>query len=143
MKKQWLYIGAVALVVAAALFIGGQVLPHSTNSVNTNTAVQTNVTTQVKTEIDNGTSKQTYSYTPLASESALALLERIAKDKGITLDLKHYSFGDLVNGINGVMGNDATGFYWSFYVNGKMSDVGAGSYTLKAGDAIAWRYQKL
>lgn len=143
MKKQWLYIGLAGLGLAAVLLISNQALPKAARTANSYSAAQTNVSALVKTEIDNGTIKQNYSYTPLASESALALLKRIAKDKGITLDIKTYSFGDLVNGINGVTGNDKTGYYWSFYVNGTMSTVGASAYTVKAGDTIAWRYQKL
>ena len=36
--------------------------------------------------------------------------------------------------------NENTWKYWQFFVNGKPVDVGAGSYTLKAGDEIAWVY---
>ena len=36
--------------------------------------------------------------------------------------------------------NEDTWKYWQFFVNGKPVDVGAGSYTLKAGDEIAWAY---
>lgn len=32
--------------------------------------------------------------------------------------------------------------YWSFYVNGKIAEVGAGSYKLKAGDKIEWKIEK-
>ncbi len=32
--------------------------------------------------------------------------------------------------------------YWAFYVNGKMAEVGAGSYKLKDGDKIEWKIEK-
>jgi len=32
--------------------------------------------------------------------------------------------------------------YWAFYVNGKQSAVGAGSYQLKDGDKIEWKIEK-
>jgi len=32
--------------------------------------------------------------------------------------------------------------YWAFYVNGKMAEVGAGSYKLKEGDKIEWKIEK-
>jgi len=32
--------------------------------------------------------------------------------------------------------------YWAFYVNGKMANVGAGSYQLKNGDKIEWKIEK-
>lgn len=141
MKKQWWYLGASALVVAVGLLVGSQYLPDK--NANTNTTNQVNVSRFVTTEITNGTSTQSYEYAPVSSETALAMLQRIALEKNITLDLKHFSFGDLVNGINGVMGNDATGYYWSFYVNDKLADVGASAYMVQPGDTIAWRYQKL
>lgn len=31
--------------------------------------------------------------------------------------------------------------FWSFYVNGKMAEVGAGSYELKRGDKIEWKIE--
>jgi len=32
--------------------------------------------------------------------------------------------------------------YWAFYVNGKMANVGAGSYQLKNKDKIEWKIEK-
>jgi hypothetical protein len=32
--------------------------------------------------------------------------------------------------------------FWAFYVNGKQSTVGAGSYQLKDGDKIEWKIEK-
>ena len=32
--------------------------------------------------------------------------------------------------------------FWAFYVNGKQSQVGAGSYILMAGDKIQWKIEK-
>ena len=32
--------------------------------------------------------------------------------------------------------------YWAFYVNGKMAEVGAGSYKLKNNDKIEWKIEK-
>lgn len=32
--------------------------------------------------------------------------------------------------------------YWAFYVNGKLAEVGAGSYKLKQGDKIEWKIEK-
>ena len=36
--------------------------------------------------------------------------------------------------------NENTWKFWQFFVNGKPADVGAGNYTLKAGDKVAWVY---
>ena len=32
--------------------------------------------------------------------------------------------------------------FWAFYINGKMSNVGAGSYKLKDGDKIEWKIER-
>jgi hypothetical protein len=65
---------------------------------------------------------------------ALTLLKRNAAVK-----TKHYSFGDLVTSINGSEGNGPK--YWTFYINGKESTVGAGSYITKDGDQLMWKLQ--
>lgn len=71
-----------------------------------------------------------------ATESALDILRRTH-----TVEVKQYSFGDIADSINGTRGG-SNGRYWIFYVNGKMSEVGAGEYHPKDGDQIIWKYQK-
>lgn len=73
-------------------------------------------------------------YKGVEGQKALDLLKKYA-----SVQTKHYSFGDLVTAINGTEGKGPK--YWSFYVNGKLSDVGAGAYTTRAGDAIEWKLQ--
>ena len=53
------------------------------------------------------------------------------------VDAKHYSFGDLVTGIDGVT-PDASHF-WAMYVNGEFSQVGASQYITKSSDTIKWQ----
>lgn len=73
-------------------------------------------------------------YNGVEGSNALDLLKKYAK-----VETKHYSFGDLVTSINGTAGNGPK--YWSFFVNGKMSDIGAGAYITHTGDAIEWKLQ--
>lgn len=47
-----------------------------------------------------------------------------------------------VTEINGIIAQDSKKEYWSFYINGKMAEVGAGSYKLKNGDKIEWKIEK-
>lgn len=65
---------------------------------------------------------------------ALTLLKKHAQ-----VQTKHYSFGDLVTSINGSSGNGPK--YWTFYVNGKMAQVGAGAYVSKSTDDLNWKLQ--
>lgn len=68
-------------------------------------------------------------------KTALAALEDQQK-----VEVKSYSFGDMVTSINGLAATDTEG--WSFYVNGTLASVGAGDYTPKSGDRIEFRYEK-
>ena len=65
---------------------------------------------------------------------ALSLLKKHAD-----ISVKHYSFGDLVTSIDGSAGNGPT--YWTFYINGKESSVGAGAYITKDSDKLKWVLQ--
>lgn len=75
-------------------------------------------------------------YHGIDGQNALDLLKKYAQ-----VQTKHYSFGDLVVSINGTEGNGPK--YWSFYLNGKLADVGAGSYVTKNTDNIEWKLQQL
>lgn len=65
-------------------------------------------------------------------KNALELLESSHR-----VDAKHYSFGDLVTGIDGIA-PDAKHF-WAMYVNGKFSQLGASVYITKSTDTIKWQ----
>lgn len=67
-------------------------------------------------------------------ENALSLL----KEKH-EVQTKQYSFGDMVEAVDGVKGGD--GRYWIYYVNGETAKVGASDYKLKEGDKILWRLE--
>jgi hypothetical protein len=74
------------------------------------------------------------SYYGVDGQNALTLLKRHAQ-----VQTKHYSFGDQVIAINGTAGNGPK--YWTFYVNGQESSVGAGSYVTKNSDKLEWKLQ--
>lgn len=74
------------------------------------------------------------SYSGQTGVDAFTLLKKHA-----TVQAKHYSFGYLVTSIDGSAGNGPK--YWTFYVNGKESSVGASSYITKSSDTISWKLQ--
>jgi hypothetical protein len=74
------------------------------------------------------------SYHGQQGQNALALLKKHAQ-----VTTRHYSFGDLVTSINGVRGSGPK--YWTFYINGKMAQTGAGSYATKNSDTLGWKLQ--
>jgi hypothetical protein len=50
--------------------------------------------------------------------------------------------GEYVVGINGVESDSANNF-WSFYVNGQQSPVGASQYITKNGDILEWKLETI
>jgi len=49
--------------------------------------------------------------------------------------------GEFVESINGIKPDSK--HFWAFYVNGKSSNVGAGSYTVKDGDKLEWKLDEI
>ena len=85
--------------------------------------------------IDNHNAKQDYTvtYSGQNGQSAYALLV-----KNHVVKSKEYSgLGKFVTDIDGVKADGS--HYWSFNVNGKLSEVGASQYTTKNGDKIEWK----
>jgi hypothetical protein len=114
-------VTAVIALVAIAGAIGGGIWYHqATRHLQTVTNAQHQVT-QVN-------------YHGATGADALTLLKKYAQ-----VQTKHYSFGDMVSSINGVTGNGPK--YWTFYVNGKEASVGAGAYSTKSTDVLAWKLQ--
>lgn len=50
------------------------------------------------------------------------------------------SLGLFITSINGT--SNANGYYWTLYINGNYSELGASSASVHAGDTLEWRYQK-
>lgn len=48
-----------------------------------------------------------------------------------------------IDAINGVWNNKTAGYYWLFYVNGKLSVKGAMNTHVYDGDRIVWNYTKV
>jgi len=112
----------VSVIVALAAVAGGSAayIYHQSTLVNAITNAQHQLT-QISYHGHNGT-------------DALTLLKQHAN-----VATKRYSFGDLVTSINGSAGNGPK--YWTFYINGKQADIGAGSYKTKDSDVLMWRLQ--
>lgn len=57
-----------------------------------------------------------------------------------TVTTKGQKENAFVTAIDGVTA-DSSKEFWSFYVNGKQAEVGAGSYVLKNNDTIEWKIE--
>lgn len=120
--------------VAFALLLGGGAWAYATYQPQQATTEPESVAvvdtkTRTRTEI---------TYT---AKTGITSLEQL-KDEADTVVVKDSEYGKYVDSIEGHVGG-VDGKYWSFYVDGEMSEVGAGSYTQKGGEKIVWKYQKL
>lgn len=78
------------------------------------------------------------SYTAKAGMSALDQL----KSEADNVVVKDSDYGQYVDSIEGHVGG-SDGKYWSFYVDGTMSNIGAADYKQLGGEVITWKFQKL
>jgi hypothetical protein len=65
------------------------------------------------------------------------------KTRGLTFDAKYFGsgMGYFITGINGKLNDEKNGTYWTLYVNGKESPLGASSYILKDRDSVSWKFE--
>ena len=88
-------------------------------------------------------------YTLKTGSTAADLSEALFKKHGLTADYGMGTWGWYLNSITSpvdagqTLGYDSqTGAYWQLFINGKAASVGAGDYTLEAGDSVVWCYSK-
>lgn len=121
-------------LIAFAVLLGGGAWAYATyqsqqaaTEPETVAAVETQ--TRTRTEI---------AYT---AKPGITSLEQL-QDEADNVVVKDSEYGAYVDSIEGHVGG-TDGKYWSFYVDGVMSDVGADSYTQQGGEEILWKFQKL
>ena len=88
-------------------------------------------------------------YTLKTGSTAADLSEALFKKRGLTADYGMGTWGWYLNSITSpvdagrTLGYDSqTGAYWQLFINGTAASVGAGGYTLEAGDSVVWCYSK-
>lgn len=111
----------LALIVAVLAIFGAGVLVSRNNQPTSGDQVTETKVTEI-------------SYSGVESKNALELL----KNKHV-VETTLSSFGEYVQTIDGVSADSS--HFWGFYVNGKMAEVGAGSYVTKNEDTITWKLE--
>ena len=88
-------------------------------------------------------------YTLKTGSTAADLSEALFKKHGLTADYGMGTWGWYLNSVTSpvdagrTLGYDSqTGAYWQLFINGTAASVGAGGYTLEAGDSVVWCYSK-
>ncbi|MCL5435741.1 MAG: DUF4430 domain-containing protein [Patescibacteria group bacterium] len=95
------------------------------------------VSTVKVTEVVEGSDLAEQPYDLPVGQSALELLK-----SNHQVSTKTFAgVGEFVEVIDGIKPDNQ--HYWAFYINGKSSNVGAGSYELKNGDKIEWKLETI
>lgn len=88
-------------------------------------------------------------YTLKTGSTAVDLSEALFKKHGLTADYGMGAWGWYLNSVTSpvdagrTLGYDSqTGAFWQLFINGMAASVGAGDYTLEAGDSVVWCYSK-
>lgn len=131
--RQKIQLKTMLLIAGLILALG--IAGASIGSRNNNKQTSMTPTTSQSDPENSETKKTEYlSYQGEDGKTALELLKSEAE-----VETKSSSLGEYVVSING---NDGGGSkYWLFYVDGRESPVGAGSYTTKSGETIEWKLQ--
>lgn len=68
-----------------------------------------------------------------------------AADQGLVLETKNYggTLGLFVAALNGLQNDLGKQKYWTLYVNGKRSEVGMSTATVKPNDSVTWKFETL
>ncbi len=89
----------------------------------------------------NGILAGPYRFRAKERASALDVLRKACRQKGIALDASNTSMGMYVRGIGGLYefdGGPSSG--WMYHVNGTTPNKSAGNYLLQDGDRVQWTY---
>lgn len=89
------------------------------------------------------------SYTVKKGATAADLSKQVLRDAGLKASYKGKfdqwylaSISDPQTG-KAYAWDEASGKYWQLFINGAVSNVGAGAYTLKPGDTVVWYYSAM
>ncbi len=146
MNKKNLLAAAIFFVfVAAFIFLKNyQTLGTTPNpSYSSSTVSQTLVAsaTEKKISVNFSAGDKKYSLAVSAGSSIYDAMNILASTTDFSFKASFYpGLGYFIDEINGI--KNQSGEYWTLYVDGSYSNVGASSYKLKDGDSVEWKYEK-
>lgn len=128
-----------ALLAVLVIAIGGASLyaANRNGDKTENTPTETAQTAQQTAEVSISEDKKTVSYEGQTGKTALEVLKSLT-----SVSTLQSNFGEFVSGINGVEA-ESNKEYWAFYVNGTLSNEGAGTYKTTDGEKLEWRLEAL
>jgi len=95
---------------------------------------------EVTLKINTGQNSYQYKEKTQKGASVLDLMKSASGKEGFVLEIKESSIGAYIDGIAGVKGDISANKFWTFYINGNLSQVGVSDAKLADGDIIEWRY---
>ena len=130
--KKWFYKIFILVLVILAIF-AGYFFYQSKSQLTKKFVIKQNLSVYLKLAGEENFSKSEV----VVGKTALDL----TKEK-TNIKTKGEGVNAYVTEINGQEALNSKKEFWAFYVNGKMAEVGAGSYKLKEDDKIEWRIEK-
>lgn len=78
-------------------------------------------------------------------EAVITVMERAQSLSLATLETKDFGgeLGVFVEAINGIRNDVASSKYWTLYINGERSNVGASLEIVQPGDTITWKFENI
>lgn len=147
-KKNIFYGVFLTILVVAVIFIKNYQIPPpkptpatSFLPVSTSTTPTKSVSDENKIRISIIAGDESYTEDVPSGSTVYDAMNILAKTTIFSFKSVSYpGLGYFVEEINGE--KNQNGAYWTLYVNGKYSPVGASSYKLTTGDSVEWRYEK-
>ena len=145
MNTKITFVGLLlAICVAFIFFIKIPTPLAQPSSISTMTPAVASSTKNVATkeiEINFIAGAKNYSLSVPVGSTVYDAMNMLASSTNFSFSATLYSgLGYFVDEINGI--KNQNGSYWTLYVNGTYSNVGASTYVLRNGDIIDWKYQK-
>ncbi len=134
MKRTYLIIFVGFIIILAALSSGVSLKKETRPSLSPATSISSLIAVSQKITVAKTKQSAFESNQIEKGKTALDLLNKTAQVK-----MKGTGKNAFITEINGVAADEKKKEYWAFYINGKLGDVGAGSYILKEGDKIEWK----
>lgn len=129
-KNILLVVAAAAVVLGGGFYYLNQNKPEG-NKSTTSTTQEKKVVTKVTIKFDG--QETSYEVEDAVGKTALAVTEEAA-----TIEKTGEGKDSFITSINGRKADGSKNEFWKLVVNGKDSEVGAGSYTVAENDSIAW-----
>jgi len=140
MNKKFQIIGGVIAIFSVVLIAGGFLININRPTPVTKTETAQSQTYPVTLSIEHPTLPKTISIDAQIGETAMDVMERVSLQYRIQLGVKEYSFGKMIESIDGLSSDQKNQKYWTLYINGQLSNIGASDYKVKNGDTITWKY---